>query len=85
LRHGTICINEFKSQLYPVLSDSMTNKCLTGVGVQYAGHQMMQKIHQTYPDLKISQTETKCYRGKNTWDESLLTFNKIIEDTRNYA
>lgn len=85
LWHGTICINEYMTQIHPVLSDSLTNKYLTGVGLQYSGQKLMQKIHQTYPDLKISQTETECYNGKNTWDEGLLTYSKIIEDTRNFA
>ena len=31
------------------------------------------------------QSETECYNGDNLWQQGLITFRKIVEDTSNFA
>ena len=84
--HGTITGGkEPMSFITPVLNDPITNPQITGIGLQYIGPKITLASHEKYPDKKIAQTETECYNGKNTWDEGLTTFRKIIENTKNYV
>ena len=41
--------------------------------------------HEKYPDKKLAQTETECYGGWNAWDQGLITFGRIIENTSRFA
>jgi glucosylceramidase len=82
---GTIVNDRLADYVDPVLSDPVTNREVTGVGYQYAGQNAMAETHRKYPDKKLAQTETECFNGKNTWEEGMDTFGKIVRDTDNFA
>ncbi len=82
---GTIVNEKLEDFILPVLDDSRTNQLLTGIAYQYEGQSTMAETHQRYPGKKIMQSETECYNGENSWQEGLITFRKIIEDTDHFA
>jgi glucosylceramidase len=82
---GTIVNENLDEYIDPVLGDPDTAPAITGVGYQYGGQKVLRATHDRYPSKKLAQTETECYGGANTWDQALLTFGHLIEDTTNFA
>ena len=82
---GTLVNDNMADYVEPVLGDPKTASDIVGVGVQYGGQKLLQAAHEKYPGKKLAQTETECYGGWNAWDQSLITFGKIVEDTTNFA
>ncbi len=82
---GTITSDKLSDFIDPVLGDVKTAAGITGVGLQYGGQSVMGATHEKYPNVKLAQTETECYGGWNAWDQSQITFGRIIENTRNFA
>ncbi len=82
---GTIVNENVTEYVDPVLGDPRTAPSIVGVGVQYGGQKALLATHEKYPAKKLAQTETECYGGANTWDQALLTFGHLIEDTAHFA
>jgi glucosylceramidase len=82
---GTITNDKLSDYADPVLGDAQTAAGLTGVGYQYGGQNAMLATHEKYPGKKFAQTETECYGGWNAWDQGLITFGRIIENTSHFA
>ncbi len=58
-----------------VLSDEGARKYISGVGYQWAGKQAIQRTHETWPELRLMQTENECGDGKNTWEYAQYVFD----------
>ncbi len=58
-----------------VLRDEDAAEYVTGVGFQWAGKGVIGHVHETYPQLKLMQTETECGRGTNDWKAMEHTFS----------
>jgi glucosylceramidase len=82
---GTITNDKLSDYIDPVLGDSKTAAGITGVGLQYGGQATMLATHEKYPSVKLAQTETECYGGWNAWDQGLITFGRIVENTSHFA
>ncbi|MDR0757382.1 MAG: beta-glycosidase [Tannerella sp.] len=41
---------------------------ITGIGFQWAGKEAIAKVHETYPDMRLMQTESECGNGQNSWE-----------------
>jgi glucosylceramidase len=82
---GTITSDKLSDFVDPVLGDASTAAGITGVGYQYGGQNAMLATHEKYPNVKLAQTETECYGGWNPWDQGLITFGRIVENTSNFA
>ena len=82
---GTIVNENIAEYVDPVLGDAKTEPGIVGVGYQYGGQKTLLATHEKYPTKKLAQTETECYGGGNAWDQALLTFGHLIEDTTNFA
>jgi len=82
---GTIVNESLSEYVDPVLGDPATGPSLVGVGYQYGGQKALLATHQRYPGKRLAQTETECYGGGNSWDQAMLTFGHLIEDTANFA
>lgn len=54
--------------LETVLRDPVAGKYIDGVGVQWAGKNALDAIHETYPKLAIYQSEQECGDSKNDWE-----------------
>jgi len=82
---GTITNDKLGDYIDPVLGDPKTAAGITGVGLQYGGQATMLATHEKYPNVKLAQTETECYGGWNAWDQGLITFGRIVENTSHFA
>lgn len=82
---GTIVNEKLADFILPVLDDPRTNPLVTGIAYQYDGQRAMSATHERYPGKKMMQSETECYNGENSWQQGLITFRKMIEDTNHSA
>ena len=82
---GTIVNENLAEYIDPVLGDPKTAPGIVGVGYQYGGQKSLLATHEKYPGKKLAQTETECYGGSNSWDQGLITFGRIVEDTSHFA
>ena len=57
-----------------VLSNPKVRKYISGVGVQYEGLDVVDKIGKKYPELNLMQTETPCGDGNFSWNDAESTF-----------
>ena len=82
---GTLVNDNMADYVEPVLGDPKTAAGIAGVGFQYGGQKLLLATNEKYPGKKLAQTETECYGGWNAWDQGLITFGRIVEDTSNFA
>ena len=72
---GTIGLNLYDSYVDHVLFDEDARKYIKGVGYQWAGQHVIQRTHESFPELKLMQTENECGDGTNTWEYATYMFN----------
>jgi len=82
---GTLVNDNIADYVEPVLGDPKTAAEIVGVGFQYGGQKIMLPTHEKFPGKKLAQTETECYGGWNAWDQCMITFSRIVEDTSHFA
>ena len=58
-----------------VLSDSVARKYVKGVSYQWAGKNAVQRTHESWPEIKLMQSENECGDGTNTWQYAHYVFN----------
>lgn len=58
-----------------ILFDENALKYIKGIGYQWAGQQVVQRTHDSFPELKLMQTENECGNGTNTWEYAAYVFN----------
>ena len=61
---GTLNTNRF-DHVVTMLSDSKMKRYIKGVGLQWEGKDIVDKIFEKYPHLPIIQTENECGNGDN--------------------
>ncbi|MBN2535671.1 MAG: glycosyl hydrolase [Spirochaetales bacterium] len=57
-----------------VLKDTTASSYVSGVGYQYGGKNAIQWTHDTYPSMKLMQTENECGNHENDWPYAEKTF-----------
>ncbi|PWC20426.1 glycosyl hydrolase [Brenneria roseae subsp. roseae] len=57
-----------------VLSDTAAYSFVSGVGYQWAGKNAIQRTAESYPELRIYQTENECGDGRNDWSYAHYVF-----------
>lgn len=60
-----------------VLSSPKVKKYISGVGLQYEGLDVAEKIASKYPELNLMQSETPCGYGTFNWNDAENTFATI--------
>lgn len=68
-----------------VLFDREARRFLSGVAYQWAGKASIQRTHESFPELKLMQSESECGDGTNTWDYARYTYNLICHYLKNGA
>ena len=68
---GTIERADVNGWTHVVLGDPAARAYVKGVGFQWAGKGAIQRVHESFPDLPLMQTENECGDGQNTWDYAL--------------
>jgi glucosylceramidase len=66
LMFGTIERNN-QAMVDTLLKDPKSSRYIKGAGFQWAGKGVVKYVHETYPSLKIYQTEQECGNGANDW------------------
>ncbi len=72
---GTFERGDYGAWLHPVLADSRARRFVAGLGFQWAGKEMIQRAHASWPDLPKIQTENECGDGSNSWDYAAYVFD----------
>jgi glucosylceramidase len=70
-------MQEYDSFIDKILFDAEARKYIKGLGFQWAGKQAVQRVHDSFPELKLMQTENECGDGRNTWAYARYVFNLI--------
>jgi glucosylceramidase len=65
-----------------VLADPGARKYVAGVGYQWGGKNAIERTHESWPQVRLMQTENECGDGKNTWDYARYVFNLVRHYTK---
>lgn len=68
-----------------VLSDDSLRACVSGLGFQWEGRQIMPAIRRQYPDLHYICSESECGNGNMDWPAAEHTFFLIADNVGNGA
>ena len=60
-----------------ILSHPEVCRIATGVGLQWFGKEIVEKIHAQHPGYRIMQTESECRGGRNDWRDAMYTFKQM--------
>jgi glucosylceramidase len=82
---GTITVQSYDEYVDCVLFDDETRKYIKGVGYQWAGQNVIQRTHESFPELKLMQTENECGDGTNTWEYARYIFDLMRHYINNGA
>lgn len=55
--------------LVDTIMQNKSGEYITEIGFQWAGKESIAKIHETYPEMKLMQTESECGDGQNSWQQ----------------
>jgi glucosylceramidase len=72
---GTLNTFDFLECPNTVLSDIATKRFIGGAALQYAGKGMIERVHHTWPDLPLIQSENECGDGTNTYEYAIYIFD----------
>lgn len=61
-------ITDYDDYANLVLSDPDARKYVKGVSYQWAGKHAVQRTYESWPEVKLMQSENECGDGKNTWE-----------------
>ena len=50
-----------------MLLDDAARKVISGVGYQWGGKNAIAQTHESFPELRLMQTENECGNGENSW------------------
>jgi glucosylceramidase len=74
---GTIESPDYDSWAHTILEDPSARAFLSGVGYQWGGKGAVQRTHQSWPELRLLQTECECGDGSNTWEYAHYMFTLL--------
>lgn len=72
---GTLNEADYDGYANTVLSDPDARRFITGVGYQWDGKGAIQPTHDSWPEMRLMQTENECGDGENTWEYARYVFN----------
>jgi glucosylceramidase len=64
---GTLNTDDYDKYVYQVLSDVKVRQMIGGVGFQWFGRGAVQRTHESFPAVRLMQSENECGDGENTW------------------
>ncbi len=74
---GTLNTADYDGYVNTALSDPDANRFISGVGLQWDGKGMVQRVHAAWPEKRIMQTENECGNGQNTWEYAQYVFSLL--------
>jgi glucosylceramidase len=72
---GTIERGDYNKWAHTILSDPAARQYIAGVGYQWAGRDAVQRTHESWPNVRLMQTENECGEGKNDWEYAFHVFD----------
>lgn len=76
-----LCLGTFNTNRYDhvkgLLSDPRMKDCVSGIGFQWEGGQILPKIREEYPNYRYISTESECGNGNMDWKAGEHTFGLI--------
>jgi glucosylceramidase len=54
--------------LVDTIMQGKSGSYISEIGFQWAGKDAIAQIHETYPGMKLMQSESECGNGRNTWE-----------------
>lgn len=75
---GTLNTDDFHGYPSLVLADPAAARAVAGIGLQWAGKGMVQRIHAAWPERRVFQTENECGDGRNSWDYAHYVCDLIL-------
>ena len=80
---GQIIIDHYENTIDRVMFDEKAAPYVEGIGFQWAGQHAIQRTRESYPDIKLMQTENECGDGNNTWTYAQYVFGLMRHYLRN--
>lgn len=74
---GTLERDDYDEMANTVLSDERARRFISGVGYQWAGKHAVRLTRESWPELRLLQTENECGDGNNTWEYAEYVFRLI--------
>jgi len=74
---GTLNVDDYDQYILGVLTDPGAMKYIRGVGLQWWGKAIIQRIQAAWPDVKTIQSENECGDGRNTWDYAMYIYSLL--------
>jgi glucosylceramidase len=60
-----------------VLADPEARRHIAGVGYQWGGKNAIERTHESWPGVRLMQTENECGDGQNSWAYAHYVFNLV--------
>jgi glucosylceramidase len=76
---GTIEREDVNAWANLILSDALAAKYVAGVGYQWGGRGAVARTRQSWPKLRMLETENECGDGQNSWDYAFYVA-KLMKD-----
>jgi glucosylceramidase len=74
---GTLNTGDYNGFPNTVLSDDKARRFISGVGFQWDGKHAVQRTAQSWPQMRLMQTENECGDGRNTWEYAFYIFDLL--------
>ncbi|MDW5288283.1 glycoside hydrolase family 30 protein [Formosa sp. PL04] len=68
-----------------ILEDKKDSNYIKGVGFQWGGAKAIPTVHQTFPNMKLMQTENKCGEQENDWTSVDRSWKDLVHYFNNGA
>lgn len=72
-----IKVDLYERNVDTLLFDPAVRRYIAGIGYQWAGQHVIQRTHESFPEIRLMQTENECGDGTNTWEYAQYVFNLI--------
>lgn len=70
-------LDNYNRYIDHILFDEEARKFITGIGYQWAGRTAVARTNESWPELKLMQTENECGEGKNSWEYAEYVFGLL--------
>lgn len=74
---GTLNTEDYDAMVAPVMFDDEARQYVDGIGLQWAGKGMVQRIQESWANVPLMQTENECGEGSNDWGHARHVFNLL--------
>ncbi|MFC1453005.1 glycoside hydrolase family 30 beta sandwich domain-containing protein [Verrucomicrobiota bacterium] len=72
---GTIERDDYNAWANTILTDPRARAYVSGVSYQWAGRGSVRRTHESWPGLRLMQSENECGDGDNSWEYAEYVFD----------